>query len=66
MVEKAGASEQTLAYSVRDFCTLMDLGRTTFYKLLKKQEIKTIRIGGRRLVPAAEARRLLQQDGGCK
>ena len=49
----------TLAFRVNDFCSAMGFGRSTFYELVKRGEIRTVVIGGRRLVPAAEADRLL-------
>ena len=42
-------------------CKSVGLGKTKFYKLLRVGKIKTITIGGRRLVPADEARRIVRE-----
>lgn len=48
-----------LAYQVNPFCEMLGIGRTTFYNLVKAGELRTVMIGGRRVVPASEAERLL-------
>jgi excisionase family DNA binding protein len=55
---------EPLAYRVEQFCKLIGLGRTAFYERVKDGRIRTIRIGGRRLVPAEEAQRLARE--GCE
>jgi excisionase family DNA binding protein len=52
-----------LAFRVKPFCEAVGIGRTKFYELVRNGKIKTVVIGGRRLVPAAEARRLIRE--GC-
>ncbi|PPQ26647.1 hypothetical protein CCR94_22035 [Rhodoblastus sphagnicola] len=56
--------QEKLAYRVNDFCKAIGLSRSTFYKLLSEGKVKTVSIGGRRLVPVCEAERLL--NGGAK
>jgi excisionase family DNA binding protein len=51
-----------LAYRVSPFCEAIGIGRTTFYDLVKRGKIRVVRIGGRTLVPASEAERLLAGD----
>lgn len=59
------AGEQNrLAFRVRPFCESIGIGRTKFYELVRDGKIKTVVIGGRRLVPASEAKRLLVE--GCQ
>ena len=48
-----------LAYSVDAFCRSIGIGRTKFYDLVRERKIRTVTIGGRRLVPATEIQRLL-------
>ena len=48
-----------LAYQVNPFCEMLGIGRTTFYNLVKEKKLRTVMIGGRRVVPATEADRLL-------
>ena len=47
-----------------NFCQAVGLGKTKFYELLRDGKIKTVVIGGRRLVPADEAQRLIRE--GCE
>lgn len=51
-------SSKPIAYRVSDFCAAMGISRSTFYKLAKDDRIRTVQIGGRRLIPAVEAQRL--------
>lgn len=51
--------EAPLAYQVKPFCRRVGISPATFYKLLKLGKIKIVKIGGRTLVPASEAERLL-------
>lgn len=52
-----------LAYQVGAFCNLVGISRSHFYRLVKKGEIKTVRLGTRTLVPACEVERLLAVSG---
>jgi len=52
---------EPLAYQIDQFCQIIGLGRTAVYKLIKEGKIKTIRIGGRRLIPRSEALRLVKE-----
>ena len=53
-----------LAFRVQPFCKSIGIGRTKFYELVRDGKIKTVVIGGRRLVPADEAQRLVRE--GCE
>jgi excisionase family DNA binding protein len=52
------------AYGVNDFCRAIGIGRSKVYELLREKKIHSIHIGKRRLIPAAEAERLLRE--GCE
>ena len=54
-------ANEPLAYRVNHFCKSVGLGKTKFYELLRAGKIKTITIGGRRLVPAGEAQRIVRE-----
>jgi excisionase family DNA binding protein len=41
-----------LAYSIREACAATSLGRTTVYALIGKGMLRTVRVGGRTLIPA--------------
>jgi excisionase family DNA binding protein len=47
------------AYSPDDFARRIGLGRTTTYRLIRDGELRSIKVGRRRLIPADEIRRLL-------
>ncbi len=48
-----------LAYRVDEFCHAIGICRSNFYYQVKARKIRTVVIGGRRLVPASEVERLL-------
>lgn len=47
---------QKLAYGPLDTCAMLGIGTTLFWNMVKSGELRTIRIGGRRLVPDSELR----------
>ena len=63
-VHSTGAGDAPLAYRVAQFCKALGIGKTKFYELARDGKIKTVVIGGRRLIPADEARRLVRE--GCE
>jgi hypothetical protein len=63
-VNSTGADHAPLAYQVAHFCRAIGIGRTKFYELMARGKIRTVVVGGRRLVPAAEAQRLVRD--GCE
>ncbi|OYQ35722.1 hypothetical protein CHU93_01445 [Sandarakinorhabdus cyanobacteriorum] len=50
-----------LAYSVKDACALIGLSRSKIYALMASGELGSIRVGGRRLIPADAIRRLFEE-----
>ena len=52
---------QRLAWQVNPFCQALGISRTTLYALIAENKIKTLIVGGRRLIPDSEARRLLAE-----
>ncbi len=51
--------QQVRAYSVRQFCDAFGLSRSTVYNLMSSGRLRSVRIGGRRLIPADAAEALL-------
>jgi excisionase family DNA binding protein len=49
------------AYQVDEFCAAVRISRASLYKLMKAGRIKTVTIGGRRLIPVDEAERMLRE-----
>jgi len=47
------------AYTVEGFLELVPIGKSSLYKLLKSRRIKSTIICGRRLIPATEVDRLI-------
>lgn len=50
-----------LAFSVAETCDVLGLGKTNIYRLIADGELNTVKIGGRRLVPAASIQALLDR-----
>ncbi|MDB5429590.1 MAG: hypothetical protein JWP35_706 [Caulobacter sp.] len=50
---------QPRAYSVKDFCRLYSLGRSTTFKMIKDGRLRSVTVMGRRLIPADAAEELL-------
>lgn len=50
------------AWRVNEFCRLVGVSRTSFYKAVKSGSIRVITIAGRTLVPANEVARLLGKE----
>ncbi len=46
-------------WTVQEFCAAYRLGPTTFYKLKATGKLRTVMIGGRRLVPVDAAKALM-------
>ena len=57
-------SEERRAYRVQDFCKIYGLSRSTVYKMMTAGTLRTVRVGGRRLIPTDAAEALLV--GGAK
>jgi excisionase family DNA binding protein len=49
------------ALRVNEFCTAYGLSRSTVYKLMKTGKLRTVLIGGRRVVPVDAAEGLLKE-----
>lgn len=47
------------AYSVENFAQLLGLSRSGTWAAIKRGEIRTVRLGRRRLIPASELARIL-------
>ncbi len=47
------------AYTVDNFCRAYGLGRTKTFELIKTGQLKSVVIGGRRLIPREAAEALL-------
>ncbi len=56
-------NERPLAFRVKPFCRRVGISPATFYKYVGLGKIRVVKIGGRTLVPATEADRLL--SGGA-
>lgn len=51
--------EDRRAYRVQEFCALYGLSRSTVYKMIQAGTLRTVRIGGRRLIPKESGEALL-------
>jgi excisionase family DNA binding protein len=51
------------AYTVREFCKAYGIGRSTTYNLIAENKLRSVRVAGRRLIPADAAEALLHGEG---
>ena len=58
------------AFSVNEFCARFGIGRTLAYRLMREGTLRSVSVGGRRLIPATECvaclERLAAEAGGAK
>ena len=53
----------TRAYRVLDFCKAFGVSRSTVYNLINDGKLRSVRVAGRRLIPADAAETLLRGEG---
>jgi len=58
-VSSGGREEEERAYSMREAASKLGVSISTLHRLVMRGEIKAARIGGRKVIPASEIRRLL-------
>ena len=54
---------QPRAYRLKDFCIAFGVSRSTAYQLMNEGRLESVLVGGRRLIPADAAERLLRAGG---
>lgn len=54
--------ERPRAYGIKAYCKAYGLSRSTVYNLFAAGKLRSVRIGGRRLIPADDAEALLQGE----
>ena len=52
------------AYRIKEAAKLYGLSRSTLYKMMAEGNLRTVKIGGRRLVPSDTLEALLREDNG--
>lgn len=63
MKNLAANSGSPKGYTVNGFLNKIPIGRTSLYRLIREGNLKSVMICGRRIIPATEADRLLEQSG---
>lgn len=51
-----------LAYSPKDACAVLSIGKTKLYALIKERRLRVVRLGGRTLIPVESLHALLNAD----
>lgn len=51
-----------LAYSIKQACEVSSLGRTSIYSLIKTGRLRSIRVGGRTVIPASSLHALVSGE----
>jgi len=54
--------DEKRAFRIGEFCAIYGIGRTTVYHLIKSGKLRSVLIGGRRLIPRDAAEALLAQS----
>lgn len=49
------------AFKMDDFCDIFGPSKSTIYKWMREGKIRTVKVGGTRLIPADEGERLLRE-----
>jgi predicted site-specific integrase-resolvase len=57
----SSAPTMRLGYPIKLFCSGIGISRSSAYKLMRAGKLKSIRVAGRRIVPAAEAERIANE-----
>jgi excisionase family DNA binding protein len=58
---EAREQQRRLAYSVRETVRTTNLSYASIYRLIKAGKIRSVKIGGRRLIPASALDALLEE-----
>jgi excisionase family DNA binding protein len=51
-----------LGYSIREACEATSLGKTTVYNHIASGRLRTVRVGGRTIIPADALHALLEME----
>jgi excisionase family DNA binding protein len=51
-----------IGYRINEFCVVIGIGRSKFYELRRAGKIRTVRVGGREIVPASEGDRVIAEE----
>jgi excisionase family DNA binding protein len=54
-------SQRRLLYGIPEAADLLSLGRSSMYRMVLDRRVRTVRLGGRRLIPHSELLRLVDQ-----
>jgi len=60
--DNSSEKTQRRAYTVNEFCVAFRLSRATAFRLISTGRLRSVRIMGRRLIPADAAEALLLQE----
>jgi excisionase family DNA binding protein len=58
----ANDTGRKIAYSMAEACAALTISRPTLYKLIAEGRLRTVMLGGRRVVPAEALEQLLAGD----
>jgi excisionase family DNA binding protein len=61
MLDQKTHPEGRRAFRIQDFCKTYGLSRSTTYKLMAAGKLRTVLVGGRRLIPVDAAEALIAE-----
>lgn len=62
----APAHSVPLAHQIPDACRRLGVGRTVLYELIKSQELRTLKVGARTLIPESELQSFVARKLGME
>jgi excisionase family DNA binding protein len=51
--------DERRAYTVKEFCSAYRVSRSHVYELMARKKLRTVRVGGKRLIPVEAAAELM-------
>jgi excisionase family DNA binding protein len=61
-MRKAYPNTPKLGFSIREACEATSLGKTTIYSHIAAGKLRTVRVGGRTIIPAASLHALIEGE----
>jgi excisionase family DNA binding protein len=64
--ENTNVTDQRRAFRIKDFCALCSVSRSSAYKLMGEGKLRTVRVGGRRLIPKRQRPSPFERERKCR
>lgn len=54
-------AQTAIAHPIPEACRMLGIGRTLMYEMLDRGDLRSIRLGSRRLIPTSELQRIVTE-----